>query len=188
MQVSNGREELLAQGPLVLHINREDQPPLITAQVRPSAPLLHPGERHWLPSVTPNLNAGAAAQVQQCRWQLLQSMPTLKASEQAYMFAMGDNIFYSVLVAPGAAPGRCTPLDSSHRCSAHLMSAPHADTTHGDQQMLEILLAECTALQAGSPPSETEQSELASEVRPALLRAAGHACLARPCGTRCCCT
>ena len=34
-------------------------------------------------------------------WQFLHNMPTLKATEQAYMFAMSDNIFYSVLLAPG---------------------------------------------------------------------------------------
>lgn len=34
-------------------------------------------------------------------WQFMHNMPTLKASDQAYMFAMSDNIFFSVLLAPG---------------------------------------------------------------------------------------
>ena len=45
-----------------------------------------------------------------------------------------------------------------------IIQACCADTTHADQQMLEVLLAECTALQAGPHPSEAEQSELTSEV------------------------
>ena len=42
-------------------------------------------------------------QVGGATWQFLHNMPTLKAADQAYMFAMSDNIFYSVLLAPGRA-------------------------------------------------------------------------------------
>ena len=42
-------------------------------------------------------------QVGGATWQFLHNMPTLKAADLAYMFAMSDNIFYSVLLAPGSA-------------------------------------------------------------------------------------
>ena len=101
------------------------------------------------------------------------------------MFAMSDNIFYSVLVPPSVPHPSCAAgcmrtasMEPAVLSAAKLDGAlglpgtrPRvysgawgADTSHQDQQMLEILLAECTALQAGPPLSEAEKSELTSQV------------------------